>query len=251
MTLLKFSANLSWLYPEIPFLMRFHRARKAGFRGVECTFPYEIEEGALGNELRAHDLAQVLINAPPGNWSRGDRGLAGLPDRREEFLASLDVARRYANELRCPFVHVLAGCRSQGADRYTYKENLKRAVDMLGQVGAQPLVEVLNGRDVPGYLIDHPDIACELVDQVPGLGLQADLYHLQITRGDITSFLRENIGVIRHVQVAGVPDRGEPNRGELNIHHCLNVLSDLGYSGWIGCEYSPQRSDDDGLSWVH
>jgi hydroxypyruvate isomerase len=245
------SANLSWLFQDSPLNTRVSAAASAGFRAIEFNMPYEeYDAQELAEMCERSDLSVVLLNAPPGDWGAGDRGLAGLQDRTDEFRASIDVAARYARVLGCPVVHVLAGIRGANFSRATLVDNLALAVDVLASSGVQVVIEVLNPRDVPNYSVNHGDIALELMDEIPGLGLQADLYHLQICQGDISTFLSDHIEVIRHVQIASVPDRREPDHGEINFTDVLRHLDHLGYQGWVGCEYAPRAETEAGLTWV-
>jgi hydroxypyruvate isomerase len=247
----RLSANLSWLFQDAALNTRVSAAASAGFRGIEFNMPYdEYDAQELAEMCEQSDVSVVLLNAPPGDWAAGDRGLAGLRDRASEFRASIDVAARYARALRCPMVHVLAGIGNDSFSRATLVDNLALAVDVLASSGVQVVIEVLNPRDVPNYSVNHGDIALEIMDQVPGLGLQADLYHLQICQGDISTFLSDHIEVIRHVQIASVPDRHEPDHGEINFTEVLHHLDHLGYEGWVGCEYAPRAETEAGLTWA-
>jgi hydroxypyruvate isomerase len=247
----RFSANLSWLFQDSALNTRLSAAASAGFRAIEFNMPYdEYDAQELAGMCERSDVSVVLLNAPPGDWAAGDRGLAGLPDRADEFRESIDVAARYARTLRCPMVHVLAGIRHDNFSRETLVENLTMAVDVLASSGVQTVIEVLNPRDVPNYSVNHGDIALEIIDQIPGLGLLAELYHLQICQGDLSTFLSDHIDVIRHVQIASVPDRHEPDHGEINFTEVLHHLDHLGYQGWVGCEYAPRIKTEAGLSWV-
>ncbi len=246
----RLAANLSWLFTDAPLPDRYRRAAEAGFVGVELNFPYDEDAAVLAARSEEHGLRHVLINAPPGDWSVGERGLAAIPDRREEFDEALALAGTYATALQCPLVHILAGRRDDGAELPTLVENLRRAVDVLGAQGVGVVLETLNPRDFPGYLVDRPSIALDVLERVPGLGLQADLYHLQICRGDLTQFLSDNLGDIAHVQIASVPDRGVPDHGETDSTYLLSLLDDLGYTGWIGCEYRPRTNTAADLDWA-
>jgi hydroxypyruvate isomerase len=247
----RLSANLSWLFQDSAVNTRVSAAASAGFRGIEFNMPYdEYDAQELADMCEQSNMSVVLLNAPPGDWGAGDRGLAGLPERADEFRASIDVAARYARVLRCPTVHVLAGIRHDSFCRNMLVENLSLAVDVLASSGAQAVIEVLNPRDVPNYSVNHGDIALEIMDRVPGLGLLADLYHLQICQGDLSTFLSDHIEVIRHVQIASVPDRREPDHGEVNFTDVLRHLDQLGYQGWVGCEYAPRARTEAGLSWA-
>ena len=254
--MLKFAANLSLLFTEAPFLQRFERAAAVGFRGVECLFPYTFDAADLARELERNGLEQVLINAPPGDWNAGDRGTAALPSRREEFRRSVETALAYARRLGCRRVHVMAGVLPEGADRSvcerTFVANLQFAADKAATDGITILVEALNDRDVPGYLVEHQSVAMHLVRAVdrPNVAVQLDYYHAQIMDGDLTR-LTETLGsAIGHVQVSSVPDRREPDHGEIHFPHLFEVLERIGYDGWIGCEYHPRGETEAGLGWL-
>lgn len=254
----RLAANLSWLFTEGPFLDRFAAAAEAGFGGVEWLFAYDQDTRELTGRLQRHGLQVALINAPPGDWDRGERGLAGLPGREDEFMASVRRAAELATAVGAPCVHVMAGLVPLTVERSrseaAYLANLGRARDLLGRSGITVTIEPLNRRDMPGYLLTHSSQAREVVDALggPGCGvaLQADLYHLQIQEGDLTALLRSHLDYVGHVQVAGVPDRGEPDEGELRTEALLDELDLLGYAGWVGCEYRPATTTAAGLGWA-
>lgn len=259
--MLKFAANLSMMYPEHHFLDRFDAAASDGFRGVEYLFPYEHPAAQLRRRLDAAGLTQVLINAPAGDWASGERGIASVPGRQEEFSAGLRSALEYAAELGCPRIHVMAGTIPSGTDdahrrtRWdTYRKNIDWAARRAAAYGIDILVEAINHRDMPGYLLFRQSDAHALVESIgaPNVKVQLDLYHCQITEGDITTTLRRDLptGRVGHLQIAGVPERHEPNNGELNLPHVISVLDQLHFDGWVGCEYSPAGRTSDGLGWL-
>jgi hydroxypyruvate isomerase len=249
------------MYGEHPFPDRFAAAAKDGFTAVEFLFPYEYPANDLATWLCEHGLTQVLLNAPPGNWAAGERGLASLPGKEAEFRAGIQTALEYAHTLDCPRVHVMAGVQPAGADRATarstFKANLAWAAEFAAPAGIQLLIEPINPRDMPGYFLNRQDEAHALVDEIgnPALGVQMDLYHCQIVEGDVSMKLRKylsgsgkkNVG---HIQIAGVPERNEPDRGELDYDYVLDVIDELGYKGWIGCEYRPRAGTSEGLAWL-
>jgi hydroxypyruvate isomerase len=244
------------LFNEVPFLERFAVAAGAGFHGVECLFPYAHPADELAGLLSSHGLAQALFNLPPGDWDAGERGLAALPDRTDEFRNSVDVALHYARRMRCPTLHVMAGLVPDGADRAimrkTYVNNLRYAADVVADDGIDLAIEPLNDRDVPGYFLPRIDEAAEIVEEVdrPNVGLQFDCYHVQIMDGDLARRLERHIGLVRHVQIAGVPERHEPDTGEVAYPYLFAQLDRLAYAGWVGCEYRPAKSTTDGLGWL-
>ncbi len=258
--MLRFAANLTFLFNEVPFLDRFGEAAQAGFRGVECLFPYEAPAADIALRLRAHKLEFVLLNAPPGEWAAGDRGTACVPGREHEFQAGFVLALRYAKVLGCKRIHVMAGLVPVGADaerrarhRAVFVRNLRFACDEARQHGVIVLIEPLNPRDMPNYLHSTQAEAHAIRAEVgvPNLKVQMDLYHAQIVEGDLTDKIRRWLPEIGHFQVAGVPGRHEPDTGEINYAWIFRVLNDLGYDGWIGCEYRPAQSTQAGLGWMY
>ena len=267
----QYAANLSLLYPEHPFLDRFAAAARDGFRAVEFLFPYAYPAAQLRELLDAHSLQLVLFNAPPAGadaasiasaWDRGERGTAALPGYEAECAYGLALALDYAQALGCPRIHLMAGCVPAGAARAdmqtTYLHNLGHAADKAAQVGVQVLIEPLNPRDVPGYFLNRQDQAHALLHTVgaPNLKVQMDLYHCQIVEGDVATKLRQYLptGAVGHIQIAGVPERHEPDLGELHYPYLLDLIDSLGYTGWVGCEYRPRRGavaggTSLGLSW--
>lgn len=254
---LKFAANLSWLYTELPFLDRFEAAARDGFQGVECLFPHEHPTPEVAARLRDNGLQLVLFNAAPGSWAQGERGLACLDGREDEFRSSVLGALNLAAELGCPRIHVMAGLH-EAVDRDTawgrYGQRLQWAAEQAGQHGRTLLIEPINPRDMPGYLLTHQAQAHELVQAIgsPHLQVQMDLYHCQIVEGDVSMKLRQYLptGRVGHLQIAAVPDRGEPDHGELHYPWVFDELRRLNWSGWIGCEYRPRALTSTGLGWL-
>ncbi|WP_037577992.1 2-oxo-tetronate isomerase [Phaeacidiphilus oryzae] len=262
----RFAANLSLMYTEHEFPDRFTAAAAHGFRAVEYLFPYPWPAAELRRRLDDNGLRQVLFNAPPGDWAAGERGTAALPGREAETRAGTDRALEYAAELGCDQVHMMAGLvpdarREPGAriDRTgpayaTYLENLAWAAERAAAAGVRILIEPINPRDMPGYLLNHQADAHAVLEAVgaENLKVQLDLYHCQIVEGDLTTTLRRDLptGRVAHIQIAGVPDRHEPHTGELNLRHLLDVIDQQGYRGWIGCEYHPRAGTGEGLHWI-
>ncbi|MES2533443.1 MAG: 2-oxo-tetronate isomerase [Pseudomonadota bacterium] len=263
----RFAANLSMLYPELDFLDRFDAAAKDGFKGVEYLFPYAFPAAEIVARLKANGLQQVLFNAPPGNWDGGERGLACLPGRQNEFRDAIAKALDYAAALDCPRVHLMAGLVPAGVSREAaqdvYVENLGWAAVEAAKVHVDLLIEPINTRDMPGFFLNRQDHAHEIVQAVGALNLkvQMDLYHCQIVEGDIAMKVRKYLptGRVGHLQVAGVPMRHEPDLGELNHAYLFDVIDEVsakcGWDGWIGCEYRPARGavpngTSDGLGWM-
>jgi hydroxypyruvate isomerase len=259
----RLAANLTMLFTELPFLDRFAAAADAGFSAVEFLFPYDHPPEVLARRREAAGVEVVLFNLPPGDWAAGDRGLAALPDRVDEFARSLPLALDYAEALSCPTLHAMAGVlpastRSGGAApawisvRPVYLDNLRRAAAALATAGRTLAIEPLNDRDMPGYVLRTTTGAAALIAEAgcPNLGLQLDLYHCQIMEGDLTTRIRRLAPLLRHVQIAGVPDRHEPDLGECNPYHLLAELDAQGYAAWVGCEYRPRDGTLKGLSWA-
>ncbi|TVQ56507.1 MAG: hydroxypyruvate isomerase [Rhodobacteraceae bacterium] len=245
----RFAANLSFLFTERPFAERFGAAAEAGFEAVECLFPYEQAAETTAALLRAHDLTLALFNAPPGDWAAGERGLAALPGDEDRFTAAVAEARAYAAVARPGRIHLMAGL-AEGLDaRATYVANLR------GACAAAPdlafTVEPINGRDMPGYHLRRLADALDVIEAVgaPNLSLQLDLYHRQIEEGDVTRAIEAAAPVLGHVQVAGVPDRNEPDGGELAFGRLMDALDRVGFAGFVGCEYRPAGRTEDGLGW--
>ena len=260
----RFAANLSMLYNEHAFIDRFAAAAADGFEAVEYLFPYAQARAALAARLQAHGLVQALFNAPPGNFEAGERGLACLPDRVDEFRRGfVDQALPYAEALACSRVHVMAGLAPAGVPREAladcYSANLAWAAAQAAPHGISVLIEPINTRDIPGYFLNRQDTAHALVQAIaaPNLQVQMDLYHCQIVEGDLAMKLKAYLptGRVGHLQIAGVPDRHEPDQGEIN-HPCLFELIDaLGWAGFVGCEYRPRDTrpggTSAGLGWLH
>jgi hydroxypyruvate isomerase len=254
----RFAANLSLMYTEHAFLDRFGAAAADGFRTVEYLFPYAFERAEIAARLAEHGLQQVLFNAPPGDWDAGERGLACLPAREDEFRRGfVEQALPYAAALHCPRVHVMAGLAPAQADRAalhaTYVARLAWAAREAASAGIDVLIEPINARDMPGYFLHHQEQAHAIVQEVgaPNLKVQMDLYHCQITEGDVAMKLRRYLptGRVGHIQIAGIPERHEPDTGELRYAYLFDVLDELGWQGHLGCEYRPRAGTSAGLGW--
>lgn len=247
----RFAANLSMLYPEHAFLDRFAAAARDHFTAVEYLFPYAYAASELAQRLADHGLQQVLFNAPPGDWEAGERGLACLPGREEEFRRGFDQALEFAQALNCPRIHVMAGLVPPGQERATvqatYEANLAWAAEQARAEGRDVLIEPINARDMPGYLLNRQDEAHRVVQAIglPHLKVQMDLYHCQIVEGDVAMKIRHYLptGRVGHLQIASVPMRHEPDLGELHYPYLFDVIdavaAECGWDGWVGCEYRP------------
>ena len=253
----RFSAHLSMLFPEHPFLERFALAREAGFEAVEYWYPYTYPAEQLAEALHRHRLRQALINLPPGDIEAGDQGLAALPGREDEFREAFELALSYARVLDCPCLHAMAGNRPPGpfdmkAALRTYVSNLRYAAERAAAEGRIVVIEAINTRDMPDYFLTHTSEATFLIQTVdhPGLGLLLDLYHCQIMGGDLAARIHELVSITRHVQIAGVPDRHEPDVGEVHYPYLFGLLDSLGYQGFVGCEYHPRGDTRAGFAWL-
>jgi hydroxypyruvate isomerase len=252
----RFSANLSFLFPDLPFLDRFAAAASAGFRAVEFAFAYDHDPADIARQLAAHGLTQALFNLPPGDRTAGDRGLAALPGREGEFRAGLARAVALARATGCKRLHVMAGNYPEGADRglgeSVYVDNLRRAADALSDDGIALTIEPLNSRENPGYFLTSNAQAIAILDKVDRANarLQLDLYHCQIMEGDLAAHIERLLPRVGHIQIAGNPGRHEPDRGEINYPFLFDLLDELGYDGWVGCEYRPHAGTLAGLGWA-
>ncbi len=252
----KFAANLTMMFNEVPFLQRFAAAAQAGFRAVEFLFPYDHAPGEIAAQLQANRLQNVLFNMPPGDWAAGERGLAALPGREQEFRAGVAQALAYAQALGTPRLHAMAGLLPAGADparhRATFIDNLRYACAEAAQHGITVLIEPINTRDMPGYFLNTQADAHAIREEVgaANLKVQMDLYHVQIVEGDIAMKIRRYLPHVGHIQIAGVPERHEPDTGEVNYGYLFRLLDELGYAGWLGCEYRPARGTAQGLGWM-
>jgi hydroxypyruvate isomerase len=251
----KFAANLGMLFAEVGFMERFERARRAGFAGVEYPFPYEHPVAELAERLARAELEQVLFNLPPGDFARGERGIACQPGRVAEFEDGVGRALEYARALGCRRINCLVG-NAQGVERalaeQTLVDNLRFASRALGAADIRLLVEPINTRDMPGFFLNDSRQALALIEAVAPepLWLQYDVYHMQIMQGDLAHTLEAALPRIAHVQIADNPGRHEPGTGEINYPFLFRHLERLGYDQWIGCEYRPLRSTEEGLGWL-
>jgi hydroxypyruvate isomerase len=265
----QFAANLHYLFSELPFLDRFEAAAAAGFKAVEFQVPYDYPTAELSARLRSNALKMVLFDAPMGDWERGDRGLAAVPGREKEFRDGLVKVIEYGAALHCDTVHLMAGVVGPGEDykaaERTYISNLRHAASMLEGHGIAGVIEPINKKmgivqngpsyttqGMHGYFLNHTDQARRIRDEVgsPNLLLHLDFYHMQMLEGHLAETIWENIKLLRHVQIAGVPGRHEPTVGEINYPYLFDLLDELGYRGWVGCEYRPRGDTWAGLSWA-
>lgn len=252
----RFAANLTMLFGEVPFLERFERAARAGFRAVECQFPYAWPAAEIKAQLQAHGLALVLHNLPAGDWDAGDRGIACLPGREDEFREGVARAVAYATMLGAPQLNCLAGKAPAGIAHERLHEtlvgNLRYAAATLKKAGLKLLVEPVNTYDIPGFYLNRTAQALALIDEVDAdnVFVQYDIYHAQRMQGELIGTLQKNLARIAHIQVADNPGRHEPGTGEINYPQVFAALDRMGYTGWVGCEYLPAARTEEGLGWL-
>jgi len=254
--MLRFAANLSMTYNEHAFLDRFAAAAKDGFSGVEFLFPYDFQPEEIRSRLDANGLTQALFNAPPGDWSAGERGIASLPGREDEFKRSIETALKYTDVIGNKTLHVMAGLirpdQDRAKHRAVYMDNLSYAAHHADLAGVTVVIEPINTRNIPGFFLNRQDDAQAICAEIgaENLKVQFDCYHCQIVEGDVAVKLKRDMAGVGHIQVAGVPERHEPDVGELNYPYLLKLIDSLGYKGWIGCEYVPAAATSDGLGWL-
>jgi hydroxypyruvate isomerase len=254
----RFAANLTMMYTEHAFLDRFAAAAADGFAAVEFLFPDEFPAETIAGLLKQHGLRQVLFNAPPGDWKAGERGIAALPGRETEFREGFQRALEYAAALNCPRIHCMAGLVPAGGDRArmrsTYLENLAWAADRAATAGVDVLIEPIAQRNIPGFFINLQEEAHSVIAALgrPNLKVLMDLFHCQVAEGDLVTRIRNYLAEpsrVSHFQIAGVPERHEPDTGEVRYEYLFDVIDGLGYRGWIGCEYAPASGTSAGLGW--
>ena len=252
----RFAANLSMMFNEHAFLDRFRAAAAQGFKAVEFLFPYDYAPGEVAAQLVSNNLKQALFNLPPGDWAKGERGIACLPDRIDEFESGVAQAIDYARELGCRRINCLAGIAPADADRAelvsVMERNLRFAARALAGAGIELMVEPINTRDMPGFLLNRSAETLALIERVgaPNVKLQYDVYHMQIMEGDLARTLQRELARIGHVQIADNPGRHEPGTGEINYPFLFDWLDRIGYTGWVSAEYIPAGDTVDGLGWI-
>jgi hydroxypyruvate isomerase len=244
------------MFNEVDFMDRFKLASQNGFKGVEYLFPYDYSADDISQELSENGLKQILFDLPAGDWGSGDRGIAVQPDRVGEFQDSVGKAIDYADALNCERITCLAGIPDPNTqadlNRRTLVDNLKFAAKSLNKKGITLLIEALNTIDVPGFYLTGTDQAVQIISDVSesNLKLQYDVYHMQIMEGDLLRTIVDNFNIIKHFQIADNPGRHEPGTGEINYKNVFNKINELGYDGWIGCEYNPLGDTVEGLDWL-
>ena len=252
----KFAANLTMLFNEVPFLDRFERAAKAGFRAVEFLFPYAYDAKEIRQRLDDNGLTLVLHNLPAGNWAAGERGIACLPERMDEFRTGVARAVEYAKVLGVGQLNCLAGKAPAGVDdatlRKTLVANLRYAAAELKKAGLKLLVEPINTYDIPGFYLSRTAQAIAILDEVgaDNAFLQYDIYHAQRMEGELAATMQQHLARIAHIQLADNPGRNEPGTGEIHYDNVFKALDRIGYAGWVGCEYKPATTTEAGLGWL-
>jgi hydroxypyruvate isomerase len=249
----KFAANLSMMFTEHAFLDRFDAAAEAGFAAVEFLFPYDHPPEAIAERLKRNDLTPALFNLPPGRWQDGERGLAALPDRFDEFKSGVVRALDYAAATGVKRVHMLAGniARSDPKAEASFRRAIEHAAPVFAERGVDLLLEPVNARNIPGYFLNDFPYTRDLIASLslPNVKLQFDVYHRQIIHGDVTMGFRALQPIVGHIQIASVPSRHEPDGEELNFPFLFAEFDRLGYDGYIGCEYNPRAGTVEGLRW--
>ena len=252
--MLNLSANISLLFTEDSFLERFGKASENNFQAVEFQFPYEFSPEIIKEKLDKFNLDLSVFNSLPGNFKNGDRGLACLPKRKEEFQRTIIQSIEYAKIIKCKKIHIMSGIQGSKNDlayRDTYIENLQWACDKFSEEDLTVLIEPINSRNIPDYFLSSTDMAIKIIELTAkkNIKLLFDIYHHQIIRGDVTKYLKNIYSYIGHIQIAGIPDRNEPDISEIDYKFIFKIINDLGYKGWIGCEYNPIEDTVSGLSW--
>lgn len=248
----KFSANLGFLWTEFDLVDAIAKAKLAGFDAVECHWPYEVPVADLKAALKKADFPMLGLNTLRGDVAAGEAGLTAIAGREAEACINIDQAINYGAELGCSVVHVMAGVTSGNKAQQVFVENLKYAASRAAEHSMQVVIEPINTRDIPGYFLNTVEQAADIIAQVnqPNVKIMFDCYHVQIMQGDILVRLQKHLPLVGHIQIAAVPDRGEPDAGELNYHAICKAIDDMGYTGYIGAEYKPRKTTEEGLAWM-
>lgn len=251
----KFAANLTMMFNEVPFIARFEAAARAGFKYVEFLWPYEYDAETLKQELNKHGLQVVLFNTPAGDVAKGEWGVSAIPGREAESQAHIDMALDYALALGCPNVHIMAAVVPEGADKAAYQQtfikNIRYAAEKFKPHNVNILLEALSPEVKPNYLLKSQYDTLDIVERVArdNVFVQLDYYHAQNVDGNLSRLTDKLNGKFAHVQIASVPDRHEPDEGEINYAYIFNKLDEIGYQGFVGCEYKPRGETASGLGW--
>ena len=252
----QFAANLTMLFNEYPFMERFEKAAKSGFKAVEFLFPYPYSADEIRQQLDKNQLQLVLHNLPAGDWDAGERGIACLPDRIDEFQAGVSKGVEYAKTLGVKQLNCLAGKIPSGASpdslKQTFVTNLQYAAAALKKANIRLLIEPINTFDIPGFYLSRTQQALDILNEVgsDNLFIQYDIYHAQRMEGELCKTLEANLSKIAHIQLADNPGRNEPGTGEINYANLFKLIDSIGYRGWIGCEYKPAAHTEAGLGWI-
>lgn len=251
----KFAANLTMMFNEVPFLDRFEAAAKAGFKYVEFLWPYDYPAQQLQQKLAQYQLKQVLFNTPAGDVAQGEWGVAAIPNREQQARQHIDLALEYALALACPNVHIMAAVVPENADRRAYEQtfisNIRYAADKFKPHGINILLEALSPEVKPNYLLKSQFDTLRLVEEIDrdNVFVQLDYFHAQNVDGNLARLTNKLKGKFQHVQIASVPDRHEPDEGEINYQYIFDKLDEIGYQGYVGCEYKPRAETTAGLAW--
>ena len=254
--MIKLSANLSFLFTELPFEKRFNAASDKGFKAVEFLFPYNYQINNIKSWLEEANLKLILFNSFPGNLEKGEKGIACLIGRENEFKEKFSIALEYAEQLKCPFIHIMPGIELDEKYRNKYrdifKKNLSYAASLSKGKNITILIEAINDKDIPSYHLNYVSDAIDIIEELkhPYLKLQLDLYHAQIMSGNLTSIIEKSISYTKHMQIASPPYRHEPDKGEINFQYIFSIIEKLKYDGYIGCEYNPSTNTKDSLHWA-
>jgi len=254
--MIKLSANLSFLFTELPFEKRFNAASKLGFKAVEFLFPYNYKISDLQSYLKAANIELILFNSFPGSLEKGEKGIACLTGRENEFKEKFNLALEYGIKLKCPYIHIMPGIELNPSLRNQYrdvfKSNLVYAANLSQKNNITILIEAINNKDIPNYHLNYVSDAISIIEELkhPSIKLQLDLYHAQIMSGNITNIIEKSLKYTKHIQIASPPNRYEPNNGEINYPFIFNIIEKFNYDGHIGCEYNPSTNTEDSLQWA-
>ena len=254
--MIKISENLSFLFIDLPFEKRFNAASDLGFKAVEFLFPYNYQINNIKSWLEEANLKLILFNSFPGNLEKGEKGIACLMGRENEFKEKFSIALEYAEQLKCPFIHIMPGIELDEKYRNKYrdifKKNLSYAASLSKGKNITILIEAINDKDIPSYHLNYVSDAIDIIEELkhPYLKLQLDLYHAQIMSGNLTSIIEKSISYTKHMQIASPPYRYEPDKGEINFQFIFSIIEKLKYDGYIGCEYNPSTNTKDSLHWA-
>lgn len=248
----KFSANLGFLWPELELVDAIAKAKAAGFEAVECHWPYDVPVANVKAALSKANLPMLGLNTLRGDVAAGEAGLSAVPGREQDAQATIDQAIAYGVALNCSVVHVMSGVAQGDEAQAVFIENLTYAAKKASEQGMGIVVEPINTRDIPGYFLNEVEQAASIIKAVnlPNVKIMFDCYHVQIMQGDLLTRLKQHLPLVGHIQIAAVPDRGEPDAGELNYKAICQAIDDMGYTGYIGAEYKPRNTTDDGLAWM-